>query len=45
MIAPLSVAVGLMLLSVALWDAFSTVVLPRTVGVVLRPTRIFYSVG
>src|SRR5882724_10091641 len=28
MIAPLSVTVGLMLLSVALWDAFSTVVLP-----------------
>src|SRR2546422_9581643 len=45
MIAPLSVAVGLMLLSVALWDAFSTVVLPRTVDVVLRPARVFYSVG
>jgi hypothetical protein len=45
MIAPLSVAVGLMLLSVALWDAFSTVVLPRTVGVVLRPARVFYHVG
>src|SRR5262249_5326851 len=45
MIAPLSVTVGLMLLSVALWDAFSTVVLPRTVGVVLRPARLFYGVG
>jgi hypothetical protein len=45
MIAPLSVAVGLTLLGVALWDAFSTVVLPRTVGVVLRPARIFYHVG
>jgi len=45
MIAPLSVSVGLMLLSVALWDAFSTVVLPRTVGGVLRPARVFYRVG
>jgi Ion channel len=45
MIAPFSVAVGLMLLSVALWDAFSTVVLPRTISVVLRPARIFYHVG
>ena len=44
-IAPLSVAVGLMLLSVAWWDAFSTVVLPRTVGVGLRPARVFYRVG
>src|SRR5262245_9906614 len=45
MIAPLSVVLGLMLLSVALLDAFSTVVLPRTLGVVLRPARIFYRVG
>src|SRR5256885_16673384 len=45
MIAPLSVTVGLMLLSVALWDAFSTVVLPRTVGVALRPARLFYGLG
>ena len=45
MIAPLSVAVGLMLLSIALWDAFSTVVLPRTVGVVLRPARFIYHLG
>src|SRR5215813_3322590 len=45
MIAPLSIAVGLMLLSVALWDAFSTIVLPRTVGVVLRPARVLYHVG
>jgi len=34
-----------MLLSVALWDAFSTIVLPRTVGVGLRPARVFYRVG
>jgi ion channel len=45
MLASLSVTVGLMLLSVALWDAFSTIVLPRTIGVVLRPARIFYRVG
>src|SRR5215831_6682686 len=45
MIAPLSIAAGLMLLSVALWDAFSTIVLPRTVGVVLRPARVFYHVS
>src|SRR5437899_7906278 len=45
MIAPFSVTVGLMLLSVALWDAFSTVVLPRTVGVALRPARLFYGLG
>src|SRR5215471_15672308 len=44
-IAPLSVTVGLLLLSVALWDAFSTVVLPRTIGVVLRPARVFYHTG
>src|SRR5262249_48745641 len=42
MIASLAVAGGLMLLSVALWDAFSTIVLPRTVGVVLRPARVLY---
>ncbi|MBI3795975.1 MAG: two pore domain potassium channel family protein [Deltaproteobacteria bacterium] len=41
MIAPLSVAVGIMLLSLALWDAFSTIALPRTVSVVLRPARVF----
>src|SRR5262245_50870116 len=45
MIAPLSVVLGLMLLSIALWDAFSTVVLPRTLGVVLRPARVVYHVG
>lgn len=45
MIAPLSVAVGLMLLSVALWDAFSTVVLPRTVGGLLRPAHVFSHLG
>ena len=45
MIAPLSVTVGLILLGVALWDAFSTVVLPRTVDVGLRPARVFYRVG
>ena len=45
MIAPLSVTVGLLLLSVALWDAFSTVVLPRTVGVALRPAHLFYGLG
>jgi len=33
-----------MLLSLALCDAFSTVVLPRTVSVVLRPARVFYRV-
>ena len=45
MMAPLSVTVGLMLLSVALWDAFSTVVLPRTGSVALRPARLFYGLG
>ena len=45
MIALISVAVGLLLLSIALWDAFSTVVLPRTVGSVLRPARVFSRVG
>jgi Ion channel len=45
MIAPLSVTVGLILLGVALWDAFSTVVLPRTVSIVLRPARVIYHVG
>src|SRR5713101_7526748 len=45
MIAPLAVSVGLFLLSVALWDAFSTVVLPRTVVAVLRPARVFHRVG
>jgi hypothetical protein len=34
-----------MLLSVAVWDAFSTIVLPRTIGVVLRPARVVYHVG
>jgi len=34
-----------MLLSLALWDAFSTVVLPRTIGVVLRPARVLYRMG
>src|SRR5262245_16223877 len=45
MIAPLSVVLGLMLLSIALWDAFSTIVLPRTVSIVLRPARVVYHVG
>src|SRR5690348_960544 len=45
MLASLSVAGGIMLLSVALWDAFSTVVLPRTVSTVLRPARGFYRFG
>jgi hypothetical protein len=34
-----------MLLSVALWDAFSTIVLPRTIGMFLRPARLFYGMG
>src|SRR5215470_8744549 len=45
MIAPLSVTVGLMLLSVALWDAFATIVLPRTVSIIMRPARVVYHVG
>src|SRR5262245_33805438 len=45
MIASLSVAGGIMLLSVALWDAFSTIVLPRTVSGVLRPARVFARAG
>jgi Ion channel len=45
MIAPLSITVGFLLLSIALWDAFSTVVLPRTVDAIFRPARVFYRVG
>jgi Ion channel len=45
MIALISVAVGLLLLSIALWDAFSTMVLPRTVSAVFRPARVFTYLG
>src|SRR5262245_2853586 len=45
MLAPLSVVGGLLLLGVALWDAFSTIVLPQTIGVVLRPARFLYHLG
>jgi len=45
MLALLSVAIGLLLLGVALWDAFSPIVLPRTIGVSLRPARLFYGLG
>jgi hypothetical protein len=41
MIAPFAVSVGIVLLGVALWDAFSSVVLPRTVSGALRPARHF----
>ncbi len=45
MIALISVAVGLLLLSIALWDAFSTMVLPRTVSAVFRPARVLTYLG
>ena len=44
-VGPLVVCAGLLFLSIALWDAFSTVVLPRTVSVVLRPARVSIHVG
>src|SRR5262245_60050334 len=45
MIASLSVVVGLLLLGVALWDAFATIVLPRTVSIILRAARLFSGMG
>lgn len=45
MIGLLVVCAGLLFLSIALWDAFSTVVLPRTVSVAFAPARIFTRLG
>ena len=45
MLRPLVVCAGLFFLSIALWDGFSTVVLPRTVSVGLRPARVSTRVG
>jgi Ion channel len=45
MIRILSVVLGFLLLGIAWWDAFSTVVLPRTLGAVFSPARAFYLVG
>jgi hypothetical protein len=45
MIGPLVVCAGLFFLSIALWDAFSTVVLPRTVSVAFAPARVSTRLG
>ncbi|MGE0821116.1 MAG: potassium channel family protein [Candidatus Binatia bacterium] len=45
MIGPLVVCIGFLFLSIALWDAFSTVVLPRTVAVAFAPARVSTHVG
>src|SRR4030095_12790141 len=45
MIGPLVVGAGLLFLSLALWDAFSTVVLPRTVSVAFAPARVSTRLG
>src|SRR5512132_1255628 len=45
MIGSLVVGAGLLFLGIALWDAFSTIVLPRTVAVALRPARVSTRVG
>lgn len=37
-------AIGLLLIFVVLWDAFETVILPRTITRSLRLTRVFYRV-
>ena len=37
----IAVVVGVILLVTALWDAFSTIVLPRSVSFALRPSRMF----
>jgi hypothetical protein len=45
MIESLVVCAGFFFLSIALWDAFSTVVLPRTVSVAFRPARVSTRLG
>jgi len=37
----IAVVAGVVLMAIALWDAFSTIVLPRSVSFGLRPSRIF----
>jgi hypothetical protein len=44
-VGPLFVCIGLFLLSIALWDAFSTVVLPRTISVSFAPARVSTRLG
>jgi len=43
--AALVVVVGVLLIGLTLWDAFSTMVLPRTVFAVFRPSRTFIRVS
>jgi hypothetical protein len=45
MIRSLVVCAGLLFLSIALWDAFSAVVLPRTVSVAFMPARVSTHLG
>ena len=37
----IAVVAGVVLMAIALWDAFSTIVLPRSVSFGLRPSRMF----
>jgi Ion channel len=44
-IGPLVVCAGVLFLSIALWDAFSAIVLPRTVSVAFMPARVSTHLG
>src|SRR6266404_5879294 len=42
LVRPVLLVVGLVLIATVLWDAFETVVLPRTVSRRLRLTRLYF---